>query len=72
MKDEGKLPMWVVYEKPSDFPDKFVLRKWLNDEPTEEIQTADTLEDIRKKVPEGLVRLSRDLKDDPVIVEVWL
>ncbi len=68
----NELPMWVVYEKPSDFPDKFVLRKWLNDEPTEEIQIADTLEDIRKKVPEGLVKISRDLRDDPVIVEVWL
>lgn len=67
-----KLEIWVVYDKPIDYPDKYVVRKWLYDKPTETFYTADTLEDIRSKIPEGLHKLDRFSGDDPKIIETWI
>lgn len=63
---------WVVYEKPLDFPDKFVARKWIDNQPTLEFLEADTLESIRNKLPVGLYCLERSPGDDKKIVESWL
>jgi hypothetical protein len=71
-----KLPIWVVYDNPSDFPGKFVARKWfiLPDalEATQEYRIADTLEDVRAFLPRGLTRLTRHPDDEPQIVESWI
>ena len=65
------LNMWVIYERPSDFPDHFVARRfeirlggvmW-----TFETRTADTLEEVRKLIPPGLFPLHRCDQDDAVI-----
>lgn len=53
-------------------PGQFVARKWLMDEPTNEILQDATLEGLRAKLPQGLIRLDRLPKDDPVIVETWI
>ena len=67
-----QLSMWVIYENPKDFPDKFVARMFINDKPTGNIYVGDTLEDVRKIIPQGLALLPRFPQDDPKMVEVWL
>lgn len=70
------LPMWVVMFSPSDIPNKFVARKHIvgfGEAPaTQELYTADTLEELRDLLPPGLVKMVRHPSDDPVILEVWL
>jgi hypothetical protein len=70
------LTIWMIYEHPRDHPDKFVARpSFVADNWTSvsaECLTADSLEEIRALLHEGLVCLTRDEKDDPVIVEKWL
>jgi len=67
-----ELPIWVIYDKPTDYPDVLVARKWLLDQPTNEVITAATLDDLREKLPPGLAQLSRHPSDDPKIVESWI
>ena len=72
------LPMWVVYDHPLDMPDRFVARRWLtlpNNRPTQEVLTADKLDDLRyaiQRAMPGAVRLDRSPDDDAKIMEVWL
>lgn len=66
------LNIWVIYDHPDDFPDQFTARRWVLDRPTDEYLFADTLDELRGKLPPGLVRLQRDPADDPKIVESWL
>ena len=72
MKHMGGLDIWVIYDKPIDIPEKFVARKFINDNPTKTMYIDDTLEGIRKKIPAGLVNIGRYPDDDPKIVEVWI
>lgn len=67
-----QLFIWTIYKHPSDYPDKFVARCFNFNRPTTAVYTADTLEEIRRLIPQGLFRLERDPNDDPVIVEVWI
>jgi hypothetical protein len=72
------LSLWAIYDHPSDYPDKYVMRRWnlyRGDDTsyaTEEMALADTLHGIRCKVPPGLACLPRFVGDDPSIVEVWI
>ncbi len=70
------LSQWVIYDHPRDYPEKFVMRRWKigaeNVLATDEMATADTLDEIRRAVPPGRYRLPRYRDDDPCIVEVWL
>lgn len=76
MTNQDELFVYTIYHSPSDFPDQFVMRKHVirpgATTPTDDVVTADTLENIRKSIPDGLIRLERDECDDPVIVEVWI
>jgi hypothetical protein len=76
MKDSNTqrngLFIWTIYDHPSDFPDKFVARCFHYDKPTEAFLLADTLDEIRRLIPQGLYRLDRQPNDDPVIVETWI
>lgn len=73
----GDLPMWTVYENPSDYPGKFVVRQFairggvalVASRPT---VVCETLEEARGHVPPGKCMIPRSVGDDPVIVEVWL
>lgn len=67
-----ELEMWVIYEKPLDFPEQFVARKFILDKPTNLRYFGDTLEEIRQTIPEGLTMIPRFHQDDPKIVEVWI
>jgi hypothetical protein len=76
MEPHLEMLQWVIYDHPRDYSDKFVARLWKVSAgrmiATEEMHLADTLEEVRGKVPQGLYRLARFLDDDPCIVEVWL
>lgn len=71
------LDLLVIYEDPTDFPGRFVVRAHVVDgqgtrpKPDPEA-IVDTLEQARKSVPFGKVNLGRMPEDDPKIVEVWL
>jgi hypothetical protein len=66
------LSLWTVYKHPLDYPDKFVARRWLLDKWTPDVIVADTLEELREKLPRGLYNLGRDSRDEPQIVETWI
>ena len=66
------MELWVVYKNPSDFPDKFVTRKFILDQPTAEIVIGSNIEEARLGIPKGLIRFLPDKEDDKSIVEIWL
>lgn len=73
----GTLWIWTVYQNPSDFPGKFVVRasailagRVVMD--PEATCVVETLEEARRAIPPGLYRQPRQRLDDPCIVEVWL
>ena len=75
--DPGPLPMWVIYDRPADYPTSYVARKWLihagRHAPTDEMLLDADLEALRAKMTGwGLTRLRPDPRDDPVIVESWI
>jgi len=71
------LEMFVVYERPLDFPDSFVVRRWTV---VSGAVTADplpiaiglSLDEVRSALPAHLECVGRAQHDDPVIREVWL
>lgn len=71
-------PLFAVYEKPEDYPDKYVVRLWqINRQLGKPLATRfcivkDTLEECRQALPGGLYRLGRESSDDPVIIETWI
>ncbi len=70
---EAVLTIWTIYDHPRDYPDKYVLRA--DDIPggrRDFIELADTLDEIRRKVPAALCRMPPYPSDDPVIVETWI
>lgn len=67
------LSMWVIYDHPTDYPEWFVARQWLGEEPTGKAVFSNDLEVLRQHMRDrGLGCLTRMPDDDPVIVEVWL
>jgi hypothetical protein len=66
--------MWVIYDKPLDYPTQFVARLWdaMTSKPTATFMIAPSLDDLRLMLPPDLHRLDRMAQDDPCIVEVWL
>jgi hypothetical protein len=73
--DEKPLSLWTICKNPTDYPNKFTARQFVI-KPNEVVTThnlivENTLEEIRQHM-KGLVRIPRDINDDPVIVEVWI
>lgn len=67
------VPIIVVYKSPSDYPGKYVARLWdVHNRPTRYAMIKNSLEDVRKGIPETMTRLGPAAKDDPVIIETWL
>lgn len=73
------LSLWVVFDHPLDFPDGYVARRQVASregvEITDDVITAPTLDDLRKRLERrapGLTRLARQDGDVPKIVESWL
>lgn len=74
----GEIVMYqyVVYERPDDYPDGFVTRRWRIERGgvppvPDQGWTAASLEGARAWVPEGMVNIGRYPEDDSKIVEVW-
>jgi len=72
--------MWVVTYNPSDFPGLYVVRKFLlskaedgtvANDPTSDCWSAETIDAVREKIPDGHTCVPRRPHYDPVIVEVW-
>jgi hypothetical protein len=68
---------YVITAHPSDYPDKYVVRAhhWAGLEHLVSLTpeaVVDSLEEARREVPPGLLRVPRYVEDDPVIVEWWL
>jgi hypothetical protein len=71
--DDAGVPIWTVYDHPRDYPEGFIARKFLSEQPTSETITAATLDEIREAMwQRGLTPLHRSPNDDPVIVETWI
>ena len=72
------MEMFVIYERPRDYPDKFVVRVWVigavkgEPVPTQYFMLADTLEAARKFIPYGLVCINRSESDELQIIESWI
>ena len=69
---QARIPLICVYDHPTDYPDKFIARLWDCNVPTHIMATADTLEELREKIPNTMVRMDRHPQDDPCVVEVWI
>lgn len=71
----NQLSIWAVYERPLDYPEKFVARRWVatpQPSATNDVLLADDLDSLRKLLPPGLEQMPRQQGDDPVIVESWI
>lgn len=71
------LTVFVVYERPADHPDAYVLRaqhifRDKSIRPDANPLAVGTLEEVRRAVPEGCVMLARDPRDEPQIYETWI
>lgn len=65
--------MYVIYDHPTDFPNKFVVR--IHTVPggaTAVFGLFDSLDDARAYLPGGLICLKRYPGDEPQIVETWV
>jgi hypothetical protein len=77
--DLVRMPMWTVYEGPSDYPDHWVARLWYSlpdPTPTDAVIIADSFAALKKKIPgmetgrwHFLMRLG---DDDPNIAGVFV
>ena len=79
MSGKTAMEMFVVYKRPRDYPDKFVVRRWWIDKIPGELSAdgdwfflGDTLEEVRAHIPEWCIWLDRYPDDEPHIVECWI
>lgn len=70
---------YTIYERPSDFPEWFVVRKWNvtagGFDPDLAQWICETLDEAREIIAGELVGgfcVPRSTEDDPVIVETWM
>ena len=71
----GELLVWVVYQRPAEFPDRYIARPFLTRPVVKPLLChleAPTLEELRKQLPSDLAYLRRFEADDPVILETWV
>lgn len=67
--------VWTIYDHPSDYPDSFVVRPFsvgLVSAPCAVHAVADTLEEARATLPQGLIQIGLLPDDDPRIAETWI
>lgn len=70
--EDDDLSMWVVYEDTAEFPNQYVARRYRLDKDTGDYVVGDTLNDVRAKLPKGLMRLERSSHDHPQVRESWI
>ena len=71
-----QIPMIVIYDSPKDFPGMYLCRVWEGADscPTNAYMQRNSLEEMRKDINAAgfNIRIPRDMKDDPVIIETWM
>lgn len=77
MSSTTVMEMFVIYERPRDYPDGYVMRRWeiggsVSPRPTDYFITGKTLEEVRRAVPPHCIRLHRHPNDETQIVETWI
>ena len=76
MSSEIVMKNYVLYESPSDYPGKFVVREWIitrkDIKKSKVISVSSTHEKASKSVPYNMSFLLRCEDDDPCIVGVWI
>ena len=87
MNSDERIPVWVMYDHPIDFPDSFVCRQWWltipeEGEPFEEsaevLFTVPTLNAAHRQLPKDLKNIVQAIRElmgtqlDRKIVEIWL
>lgn len=74
--DMARLPMWVIYDRPTDYPDRAVARLWYSmpqPTPTNGISFGIDVEVLRVRFrARGYTCLPRSPGDDAKIVESWM
>ena len=65
------LPIYVLFEKPSDFPNEYILRVFDLQKPTPYIMRGETKEELIEKLPSHVTYLPRTEEDDTVIVGTY-
>jgi hypothetical protein len=67
-------PIWVVCDRPRDYPDHFVVRVWFGLVPEPRCWLFESLQQAREHVvlDGASVRMGRAPTDDQTIVETWL
>ena len=73
----GALTIWTIFDKPKDFPEGYIARRFEVSEGGRTLATRDTLtgklEDIRMALEKaGLMKMAREDGDEPQIVENWV
>lgn len=70
----GDLLIWTITANTTDYPHQVAARPHSTKlrAPFRAVLLADTLQDLRERLPSGLTCLPRSASDDPVIVETWL
>lgn len=77
MKVSSEIVMYTVYIHPLDYPDHFVVRRHFvtaeGSQPSPHLfHVADTLDEVRAGLPDGLYCIGREPDDEPQIVESWV
>ena len=70
--DDIDTSMWIVFEEPPAFPNQYVARLYRSYVDTGEYVVGNTLNDVRAKLPSGLMRMERSSQDDPLVRESWI
>jgi hypothetical protein len=71
-----KMKAYTIYYNPSDYPGLYVLRASVvgpgRITHEKECETAETMEELLPKVPQGMIRMPLSPNDDPVIVAYFI
>ena len=68
----AKLPIIVLYEKPTDYPEHYVARLFNGDKPTKMVAIKDSLPELRRTIPVQMVKISRSTLDESQIIESYI
>lgn len=69
-----EMPMIVVYDHPTDYPDNYVARVFEVGNPTNAVIVKDDVDEIQQDIRENtdMMFFPRESEDKPCIVGVWM
>ena len=70
--DSDDITIWVVFEDLPEFPNQYIAKRLRLDVDTGEFVVGNTLNDVRAKLPPGLIRIERSKHDLPQVRESWI